>query len=302
MTIKSKRALAPDPGHERLRTALVELRRFTSPEKMINLAADHAKIPETFMSANALRDFLRSKSRELEDSNYRLLAEFWLASTKGRALRRIDSEKATPFEALVRKLEDSAGPLSDGFQAIGEYYLYHGSYLLPNHYVIRQLTIELGEDQVLSVEDIVRDSKTAADAPRRATGIMTFVDGRPQILLYANENKQGLSLLIFHDIVWGEQQRDLKRGYGALMVMNQHRQVAFRPCLLVREEGEDASARSRKALESLRHDMVAETGIFTASELKDPRRRRHAQEFHTLRKLMETAAFPDPMQSLDLNS
>jgi hypothetical protein len=286
MSLDSKGVLPPDPGQKTLRAALDEARQYMSPARMLNLTADYTKVSRTFMTSHALRDFIAEKTGELSEANYRPLAELWLASPVGRALRKIDPKKATPFDHLMRTLANGIGSLPDGIQVVGRYYLYHGSYLLPGHYVVRRLAIETGDDHVLSVEDIVRDTKTATNAPRRAAGVMMFVDGRPQILLHADENKQGLSLVVFHDI--GPGKGDLDRCYGAFMVMNQRRELAFRPCLLVRENVQSSA------------DMLAETGIFTVADLREPSRQRHAQAFDQLKELMVAQPFADPMLAWEM--
>lgn len=282
MPIESRGGLAPDPNQAALRDALKQAARYVALKDILNLAADHAAIPRaSLLGERALRNFLGSDTAQLTKANYDALAVLWLASPIGRALRKLDPAKAEPFDHIMRALANGIGTMPDGVQAAGRYFMYHGSYLRADRYVVRCLTIEGGDDRVLTVEDIVRDAITVADTARRASGVMLFVEGRPQILLYGDENKQGLSLLIGQDI--STRGGMLDRVFGAFMVMNQDRKVAYRPCLLIRDDSLPADA------------MIAESGIFTAAQLGESGRARHVAAFDRLRELMETQSFPDPM-------
>jgi hypothetical protein len=281
MRIESKDAPASDASVAILRDGLNEAARYISPAKILFFAARHAGTPrENLLGERALRDFLNGKAKTLAKTNYDVLAA-WLASPLGHALQKPDSDKATAFGHLMRVLATGVGTLPPDLQVAGRYYMYHGSYLLPDRYVVRRLTIEEGRDNVLAVEDLVRDTVTVANTARRTRGVMLFVEGRPQILLYGNENKQGLSLVIGHDI--SVEDGALSGAFGSFMVMNANRQVAYRHYLLVREDAVPAE------------DMIGEMGIFTATELRQAGRAQHGQAFDRLKKLMEMQSPTDPM-------
>lgn len=277
----------PDADVEALREALAKLTSYLSAKDVLRLARRYAKLPGPagLFGERALRNFVTDdasrQSKTIAKPSYEALKAVAFISPIGRAIRGLDPDRLTPFDQLTFELGGGAETVPEGLQVEGRYYLYHGSYLLPGHYVVRRLTITPGADGVLLVEDIVRDTKTATNAPRRAAGVMLFADKRPQILMHADENKQGLSLVGFHDI--GSDRGELDRGHGALMVMNQRRELAFRPCLLVRVSTVPPET------------MIEETGIYTPAELRDPRRQRHARAFDQLKEQMAARPFADPM-------
>jgi len=272
---------AADP-QAALRTALRVARNFYSPQQMID-AAERLRPAWKPIRPETLRPFLDLPDRTLLQPNYDALAAFWLHTPLGRALRFPDPKKAPEIDKLSYKLASGQETLPKGTMADGVFFLYAGSYIKPDHFVVRVIEIDSTDDHILTVLDTIRDDITLAKGKREAHGALVFVDGFPQILLYGHENKRGFSLMIGTETVYDDEGK-LTEMLGAFLVMTKVHAVATRRFLMIREPDGDPK------------QMLAESGIFTRGELRAPQRRHHSAAFDKLAKHKEAETpFADPI-------
>jgi hypothetical protein len=268
-----------DASQEVLRSALAQAARIVSIKQILDLAAgpDRTRL----FTDRALRDFINGETRSISKANYDLLAAAWLHTPLGRALRNLTAGSVPMFDQLVRMLADGNRQRPHGVNATGNFFMYHGSYLRPRHYVVRALTVAAEDDHILTVTDTIRDDVTLSTQNRSSSGVMVFVEGLPQVLLYGKENKHGLSLMVASRA--DEKDGALDRVYGAFVVKRAGGEAATRYCLMIREPELPLAA------------MTAETGIFSAGEIAEPSRARHREAFERLKKLVMAEAFVDPV-------
>ncbi|MBS0641814.1 MAG: hypothetical protein JSS43_18275 [Proteobacteria bacterium] len=264
-----------------LREALRKVKKFVPPKKLLAYAAELGRVPEIF-SDRAFRAFMAPGSKGgITTESFDLLAAAWLYSPIGHVARNLDRNPPTAFAELIRHLGEGGAKRDDRPAVDGAYFMYHGSYLRPGHLVIRVITIRSGSDHIITVTDTVRDGITLRTRDRIAEGVMTYYSGNPQILLWGQENKQGLSLII------GSQTeapgKVLSEMSGAFIVMQPGGEAAFRKYLLRREPQGDPAI------------MLEESAIFLAKEIDLPERQRHRDAFDTLKRVASNEVFPDPM-------
>lgn len=271
----SKSSLQNDPDQRLLRQVLTRASRLYSADKIIREAAKLRK-NWTFTEA-ALRKFLQNEKHRLTPKNYTALADYWLYTPLGRALRHPDPNKAPIFDQLTRVLASGQETMPDGKTAHGLYFVYHGSYIKRDHYVVRVLKIDANDDHVLTVVDTIQDKKSAKERIRKSSGVMIFVDNTPQIVLYGVENKRGLSLMIGTEAEYDEGEVHLDSVVGAFLVKNKTHALAYRRFLMVRKPG------------GVFKDMLTETGIFTRKELRAVARKEHSAAFDKLAEQQENA-------------
>ena len=279
MPMESRSPKPSNASQEVLRAALSQAAKVTSIKKVLDLAAgsDRGRL----FTDKALRNFINGETDDISKAHYDLLAAAWLYSPAGRALRHLRAEAVPAFDQLMGKLADGNLQRPDGMDVEGSYFMYHGSYLLPGHFVVRVVTVRADDDHILTVTDRIRDDKTLDERVRVASGVMVFVDRQPQILLFGDENKLGLSLVIGSrtDVQGGA----LDQVFGAFIVMRAGGGAAYRHCLMVRETGDDPDM------------MIAEAGIFTEQEIKLPERAKHRRMFDLLKRLTVNQPYDDPI-------
>ena len=269
----------PDASQEVLRRALAQAARFVSIKQILDLAAgaDRGRL----FTERALRDFINGETKSIAKVNYDLLAAAWLHTPLGRALRTIGTDAVPVFDQLIRVLADGIRNRPEGVRAAGHYFMYHGSYIRPRHYVVRVLTVAAEDDHILTVKDTIRDDVTLGTRDRSSSGVMVFTEGLPQVLLYGEENKRGLSLMIASRA--DDRDGALDQVFGAFVVKPARGDTATRQCLMIRETELQLKA------------MIAETGIFSEGEIAEPSREKHRQAFERLKKLAMAETFPDPV-------
>ena len=282
MPPSSENAGPPAGGQDELRRALTRAYAYFSSKGIVALAEklNVGSLP----GERAVRDFLGDNPSTLTREHHDSLAAAWLYSRFGRAFRMLGTKDLPAFDRLVDTLADGARTQPPGTRAAGLYFMYHGSYLKPGHFVIRVIRIDDGDPHVLAVTDTVTDMLTASEGERVATGAIIFVEKLPQILLFSDENKRGLSLIAGTDVSFKSGR--LERITGGMLVMNTNSDVAYRRCLLVRED------------ERSHATMATESGIFPWDKLNTPERERHRKAFQFLRKVHLKEAFADPIASL----
>lgn len=269
-----------DSSQETLRAALFQAKKLLSAKKILNLIIGPNSKGKPEYSDRSLLNFIGGKTNTLSQANFDLLSA-WLDTPLSRALRTLGTDSLSAFDQLVRVLADGTRGKPEGVCAAGNYFMYHGSYIRPRHYVVRALTVSAEDDHILTVTDTIRDDITLGTRTRASSGVMVFPEGLPQILLYGEENKRGLSLIIASRA--DDRDGALDQVFGAFVVRPARGDTATRHCLMIRETGLQPEA------------MIAETGIYSEKEIADPARDRHRHAFERLKKLATAEAFDDPI-------
>jgi hypothetical protein len=272
----------PEAELAALHAVLVEAKKFTSVKTILDVAKKAGRGKP--FSGRSLGAFIRGETKSISKENYDRLAAGWLHTPLTRALRNLNVRGELPvFDQLTGILAKGNAQRPSGLAVSGSYFMYHGSYLWPDSYVIRVITIDAKDDQVLTVTDTIRDERTPAEARSRvATGVMIFVEERPQILLWGKENKRGLSLIIGSETDDGHG-KSLDQMSGSLIVMPQRGQAASRYFVMIREP------------EGVPREMIAQSGIFTAADLSEPARAKHHRAFVLLNRFASADAGVDPI-------
>lgn len=269
---------AADHPQEVLRKALWEARyhRRLSPQSIIILCQNAGH--DLDMSDRALRMFIDNDTKNCTEEKFKPLAAYWLESIAGRTLRTLDGATAPSFLELFAVLGSGGQSRPKDMNVAGRYYMYHGSYIEEAHYVIRAIEIA-EEDQIVTVTDTIRDTVRVVTRGEKhvARGALTFVHGLPQILLHADENKLGLSLVLAAGISTAG--ATLHRISGALLVLTVKTEVASRRCFLIREEDDPIEA------------MIEQSGIVPLPKLVKLAKK-HQDAFAML---AEDSFDPDPI-------
>lgn len=212
------------------------------------------------------------------------LEAFAFRSPLGRALRALKTKAAPEFDKLMGVLASGHFTRPPETKVAGRYFVYHGSYVKPEHYVVRTFDISCIDGSLLVVKDSINDNITMQGAPRYAHGVVTFVHARPQILLYAKENKAGLCLFIGGETIFYGDERTMVSVTGAFIAQRTtNNNLIYRRALLLREP--DATAEA----------MLEETGIFTRQQLEEESRARHFAAFELLAEHLPHEGFADPI-------
>jgi hypothetical protein len=270
-----------EPGNKQeiLRDALREAARFLSPEDMLRVI-DSVGLERPF-TYKALGNFISNKTKTIDDDHYDILAKVWLRSSGGRSFRYLDTSDKPQFEKLANALASGQHLRPHGSKIMGNYFMYHGSYLVEDSYVIRLIEIDCIDDNILTVKDTINDNFHQ----RRelfAHGVVTFVKELPQLLFDADENKSGLSLIASTSTTFNAA-KELASLTGAFLAVTNLPLVVERSCLLIREEREDRAA------------MIQQTGIFTREEIRNKVLAKHRAAFDRLSRKPPNRIFPDPI-------
>lgn len=264
---------------EILRKALARASRYVKVPGILALIPSHER--HGVLGERALRNFINGETKSLTKEHYDVLARAWLETPLGRALRNLDATHPPAFDLLMGRLANGNRSRPAHVAAEGAFFMYHGSYIRPRHYVVRALTVRGGDDRILTVTDTIRDEITLGARNRTASGVLIFVDELPQVLLYGEENKRGLSLIVGSEI--DAPAGALAQVFGTFIVKRAKGEAAVRHCLLVRQADGDPEA------------MIAETGIFNEAEIKVPERAQHRRAFDLLKRLATAEPFADPV-------
>lgn len=172
----------------------------------------------------------------------------------------------------------------------GTFFVYHGSYIRPEHFAVRLATIARARNGSMSVEDRIADNVTyklpaRGDATRShaAHGCLSLVNGHPHILLFANDNAVGWRLIIIDDPDARSERIDEMKGHMfGVTEANQH----FVRAISFHRADEEASAA----------ELIRQTGVYRIDnpKLVDT----HRQAICKLAENSRTQVFADPLLGL----
>ncbi len=147
----------PDHSLEVLRLALREAHnaRF-SYESIVQLCRRIR--PDFKLTGKAVRNFINGDSKTMEEENRKVLAAFWIDSAIGRALRSFNISTSPKFTEVVGFLASGRASLDPKRTVTGRYFMYHGSYLRPDRYVVRVIDVEGVDNNTFVVTDSINDA------------------------------------------------------------------------------------------------------------------------------------------------
>jgi len=275
-----------DHPQEMLRRALWEAHQSRISFKSIRWLCLRLR-PNWEMSDKAIRDFVVGETKAVEEQNREALANFWLHSPQGRALRSFDISTSPKFSEVIGLLASGRATLNSRRDWARRYFMYHGSYLKEDHYVIRVIDIESTDGSTLVVTDSINDTVSLGRGTLVAYGALVFVREQPQILLSNDENKVGFSLFIGSES--GPKIGEMDYALGAFIAITPHDDLIYRRALLRRSPDGNAA------------DMIQQSGIFTLNQLKETQRRDHLEAFQQLARHEPKTIFQDPITKLTTN-
>lgn len=269
-----------DHPQEVLRDALRDARRFMTAPKILAVV-ESAGFNRPF-GPKSLEKFIDNETKEIEHPHYEILARVWLRHSGARALRFLDVIDQPDFEKLANVLASGQLVKPTGLVATGRYFMYHGSYLAVDCFVVRAIEIDCIEGSILTVTDKL-DDRMFRHQTLVANGVATFVKGLPQLLFDADENKNGLSLIVSTAIT-PNAKGEIARIAGAFLAVTNPPVVVERSCLLLRAPEPSLDA------------MIGQTGIFTRESLRArDDNDRHANAFDELARSLPQRVFADPI-------
>lgn len=234
-----------------------------------------------FEAASAtLRAFAKHHTG-LSSDNFDALAGFLTETDLGKALIGVPPRSSSSGVRFLSRIEAADAKWAYAFKPEGLYYVYHGSHLLADHYVIRAMEISRPDPRMILVEDWLKDNRTIANAVHKAPGMLLTFDKWVEIATFHQDNSFGIRLMVLPEI-----HPDQGSMQGHLSGMTKSGQPFTRAVRLKK-------ARRVKSLT----DLTKETGIFRRGELG-----KHEKEFAFLAQTAPCEPFEDPVSVLRLTS
>jgi hypothetical protein len=285
-----------DPSAEDLRKALNEVSALIPSGDGILNAASKAGYPVQ-ITRNGLGDFMKGLTKALKPENREPLEKFLFRSPLGRALRNPSLQRESNLDPLIEVLSSGRSQKPNDYDGTGWYFLYHGSYMRPGHFVIRVLEIRRAEKNTLLVIDSLRDNKTVHSPLIEAFGCLTFFGDTAQILVETSDNRVGLSLFVASQVWWSPENK-LIGLFGQLSGLNNGKNAFSRHCLILRaaegqeESGFDQTPEERGgSVDNLRSKLIQQSGLFTLENLQG----RHRKAIDTLADIVAPEHIKDPI-------
>ena len=270
----------PDHPLEVLRQALREAHKARFSYESITQLCRRIR-PDFQLTGKAVRNFINADSKTMEEENRKVLAAFWIDSAIGRALRSFNISTSPKFTEVVGFLASGRASLDSKRTVTGHYFMYHGSYLRPDRYVVRVIDVESVDNNTFVVTDSINDALSLGPGVLTAYGALVFVRDHPQILLSADENKVGMCVFIANES--SPRAGQMTEALGDFIAMTKRDELIHRRALLRYQPGGDSA------------EMIAQSGIFTLQQLNEAQRKHHLAAFETLASHEPATIFPDPI-------
>jgi hypothetical protein len=236
-----------------------------------------------------LRKFANDKNASLNRDDVEALNFFFYRTWLGRALRELKDRQGkvpgivtTSVSIAVTQAASAAAEDKRAADLVGWYFVHHGSHLVPDHFVVRAMSVEIDVDGFMVVEDRLLDEKTLSGKKVHvARGIAGILNGQPQFLMMRQDNSVGFNLIVGDQVT--PTQGPIETLSGTVVGMTRTLRPFNRGVLLVRTE-------KGMALD----DLVAQTGIMPFAEWP-PRVR---ERFRELARQYPSQEFEDPVLGL----
>jgi hypothetical protein len=222
-------------------------------------------------------------------------------SPLGQALRQPARVNLASYDRLFEAFCSGTSTVPANLDVTGLYFAYHGSFLLERHYAVRVIEISHTDDAILSVGDYISNNEAGKKEEKKSGGCVAFFGGLPHFVIRANDNRLGFNLFIGAETdpsgfesPQGSDKAVLEKLEffgGTVMGMNaRSRQAFIRYCSLVRIPDD-----SRRTIEEVRSDAIAQTGTFTFDRLSDRHRTQIDGLAERVRKKFISHMFEDPL-------
>jgi hypothetical protein len=252
----------------------------TAPAAILR-AAEKAGHPSE-ISSGGLAQFIEKDERSMDAHLREPLERFLYETALGRALRSPSPNGTSAFDRLTAELGTGNLLKPPDLEVAGMYFLYHGSYMRPRHFVVRLLEIRCVHGTILVVTDKLRDNIAKPPFPvLEAHGCLTFEGNRPHIVLRAKDNRAGFGLMVASKISVGK--NELKNFIGKVFGTTAEGKPFERHCIAIKANKTDSDA--------VRKKLIQETGLYTLAKLK----RRHRSAIDLLAETMPEPLFYDPI-------
>jgi hypothetical protein len=199
-----------------------------------------------------------SPRKELRDQ----LRKFLSSDAQGLAARISSAPSAT--DRLIAFLSSGNHSRPRNVDATGLFFAYHGSYLMPGRFAVRVIEINV-DDRALSVTDKISEPYSGQTETHIAYGSAAFVGDPPHLHIVTNaednENRLGLGLFVSSlPVITGGK---LMEAVGTTLGMTREGHYFSRHTILVR------NPLVSESVETMRDQMIGETGVFQSSELSE---------------------------------
>lgn len=251
-----------------------------SYKRILALASSNGH--EIGISDDALGKFYRKKTKLLEGEHADALYRFFRTSPAAIALLSPNTNSGAHYFRLLAELAGGYGSSAQR-SLTGTHWLYHASFLYPDQYVVRALSVTpIGDVAGAPVEfiDYMADRRDAQHpAVYESSGALVYTNARAQFISHNADNGLGVRLMICEEVFpvrVGVTDAIIARMFG----LGNDAKPYHRYALLVRSKQSFAK-------------MKAETGVFTWPELAPA----HKAAFDLLKKKRQRFddAVPDPL-------
>jgi hypothetical protein len=270
---------ARDTALKKVFRALQKVGIISSPEAILNAA--HLTGNGSDISGSGLHQFITIDDRSMAPELREPLERFAYGTSLGLALRAPAQDPTIAIDTLIGNLATGVLAKPEDIEVEGFYFFYHGSYIRPDHFVVRLLEISREREVGFGATDTLRDN--IAKPPFKyleAKGAVSFLGNRPNIVFHARDNREGISLLVSSQAVIDGTR--LATFTGQLSGITSARQPFARYCFGMRI---DAATKDRKA------SLIDETGLYTIHNLP-PQHRAAVKDFAAT---IPVPVFKDPI-------
>jgi hypothetical protein len=230
--------------------------------------------------ADNLRKFASGYNSGLNRHDIEAL-EFVLFRTGiGRGLRELQDRSGSGAGVVM----DAALAASADRRArdlVGHFYIYHGCYVVPDHFLVRAISVELDVDGLLAVEERLLDSSWLGGREvHAARGFARMLNGQAQFLTVRQDKSVGFNLIVGDQLT---PRGPLCELTGEMLGMTKHLLPFRRAVLMIRAQKDVKLA-----------DMVANTGVKQWREWSSEVQER----FRQLARHYPRQQFEDPVLTL----
>lgn len=251
----------------------------TSPEAILNAARLTGNHPD--ITGSGLHQFITIDDRSMAPEAREPLERFVYETNLGLALRAPIQDAAIAIDTLISNLTTGVLAKPDNIEVEGFYFFYHGSYIRPDHFVVRLLEISREREVGFGATDTLRDN--IAKPPFKlleAKGAVSFLGNCPNIVFHARDNREGVSLLVSSQAVIDGTR--LTSFTGQLSGITSARKPFARYCFGIRIDG---------ATKDMSASLIEETGLYTIRKLPT----QHRQAMSQFATTIPVPVFRDPI-------
>lgn len=212
---------------QKLRAAMKTALQTVTVKDLVNLCEANSGVPFVTGHSNVSKFMHGGTTLNGEDlQNIRTLL---FTTDTGALLLKKKNTTPPPITALIEALRSGRARSGSAELFRGAFLAYHGSYMHPDHFVVRVLNFQHLGDGLIEVTDHLQDDKSATPGDIKATGAVSFPGDKPHILLLRRDNAIGFNLIVGHDLAVSNESTVL---IGQMTGVNRKNEHFSRPILM----------------------------------------------------------------------